>query len=134
MDAIELTWPGGTHEFCLRLGELRTLQDRCDAGPEEILNRFRLGNWRVNDLIEPLRLGLIGAGLAKEEARELVVPLLDQYPLADFKMAAHAVLAHALLGPMDDNEDQDDASGEAVAREEDETGAGSSLASTETAL
>lgn len=98
-----MVWPGGEHEFALRLGEMRRLQESCDAGPEEILNRLRRGGWRVNDLIEPLRLGLIGSGaMTNSEAGPFVTQLFEQHPLAEFRIAALAVMAHALYGPADD--------------------------------
>lgn len=102
MDAISVVWPGGEHRFALRLGELRRLQDTCRAGPEEVFNRLRTGAWRVDDLIEPLRLGLIGGGMDEAEAGPMVINLFDQHPKADFKFAAHKVLLASLLGPEDD--------------------------------
>lgn len=96
-------WPGGEHRFQLRLGELRALQKSCDAGPEEVFNRLRLGRWRVDDVIEPLRLGLIGAGeMSSAEAGPLVTKLLDQHPLAAFKLPALVVMQRALFGEEDD--------------------------------
>lgn len=101
---IELTWHGGCHDFALRLGELRQLQDTCGAGPEEVLNRLRNGQWRVNDVIEPIRLGLVGSGeLSSKEAGPLVINLIEQgFPLVDFKLIALAVLMAALVGVEDD--------------------------------
>ena len=69
---ITLVWPGGEHTFALRLGELRALQGACDAGPEQILNRMIAGAWRVDDIIETIRLGLIGGGMRDKDARDLV--------------------------------------------------------------
>jgi hypothetical protein len=69
---ITLVWPGGEHTFALRLGELRALQGACDAGPEQILNRIIAGVWRVDDIVETVRLGLIGGGMPDGEARKLV--------------------------------------------------------------
>ena len=111
MNTGPLQWPGGEHDFALKLGQLRALQDACDAGPEEILNRLRLGRWRVNDLIETIRLGLIGGGMADSEARKLLMPLIEQQPLIEFKLTAIAILAAALLGVADDpvGEDQGEA-------------------------
>lgn len=115
MSATEIKWPGGEHEFRLGLGELRALQDHCKAGPERILARLRTGDWYVDDLIEPLRLGLMGAGMAKKDARDLVVPLIEQHALAEFKLAATLVMMHALLRPAVEAEDPEDAPGETMA-------------------
>lgn len=93
-----IQWPGGEHDFALPLGQLRALQTACDAGPEEVFNRLRTGRWRVADITETLRLGLIGAGMDSAAAQKLVAPLLDLHPLIDFKLTAITVLAAALLG------------------------------------
>ncbi|WP_299734652.1 gene transfer agent family protein [uncultured Roseobacter sp.] len=94
-----LHWPGGEHDFALNLGQLRALQDATDSGPEEVLNRLRLGNWRVNDLIDTIRLGLVGSdAMSKEDASKTVLALFDQHPKVEFKLTAIAILAAALLG------------------------------------
>lgn len=124
---IRLNWTGGEHDFALRLGELRALQDACDAGPEEIFNRLRLGTWRVDDVIEPLRLGLIGSGaMPSAQAGPFVSKIADQNPPIALKMTAFAILQDALLGPEDDPVGEEQ--GEAPPREN-----GASAQSTETA-
>lgn len=105
MEAIKLTWPGGEHEFALRIVELRALQKNTDAGPEEIFNRLRLGTWKSDDLTQTVRWGLIGAGMDKGQATDLVMSLIDLHPLMQFKLTALAILAHSLLGDMDGNEE-----------------------------
>lgn len=103
MNTGPLHWPGGEHDFALPLGQLRALQDATDSGPEEIFNRLRLGNWRVNDLMDTIRLGLVGSGeMDKKEASRIVVALFDQHPIVDFKLTAIAILAAALFGIEDD--------------------------------
>lgn len=103
MDSITLNWAGGEHEFALRIGELRALQQNCDAGPEEVLNRIRLGTWKIDDLIEPIRLGLVGSGAMNgPEAGKFVTGLFDKHPKAEFKLTALAILAASLLGVEDD--------------------------------
>lgn len=102
MDARSLIWPGGEHAFALRMGEWRALQEKCDAGPEEVFNRIRLGRWRLDDLVETIRLGLVGGGMPAEDARKLVLQLFDLHPPIEFKMTAHAILGLFLIGPGDD--------------------------------
>jgi hypothetical protein len=99
MHSITLPWIGGEHEFALRLGELRALQDKTDAGPLELMHRIVEGRWRVDDLIETLRLGLIGAGMERGEAGQLVTRLFERHPLTAFALPAQAVLIAALTGP-----------------------------------
>ena len=87
-----------------------------DAGPEEIFNRLRLGMWRVDDVIEPLRLGLIGSkAMTASEAGPFVSRLINQVPIMEFKMAAISVLASALL--IDEADPVGEAEGVAPARE-----------------
>lgn len=94
----ELNWLGGEHDFALRIGELRALQDKLDAGPEEVLNRLRFGTWRIDDLIEVVRLGLIGAEMDKDEAKALVMKVFDLHPPIAFKLVALRILSSELLG------------------------------------
>lgn len=102
MQSVTVTWPGGSHPFRLRLGELRALQEARDAGPEEIFNRLRAGRWRADDVIQVLRWGLVGGGMESDRAAQLVTPLIDLHPLAEFKLPALAVLSASLFGPPDD--------------------------------
>lgn len=100
---VVLNWPGGEHEFALRLGELRKVQDSCKAGPEQILNRLIDGTWLIDDLIEPIRLGLIGSGaMEQSQAGPLVTRMFEQHSRVAFKLTAIAVMADALHGPEDD--------------------------------
>ncbi|RHZ96460.1 gene transfer agent family protein [Cereibacter sphaeroides] len=103
MDAKTLHWPGGEHRFLLRIGELRALQRNCDAGPEEVFNRLRFGKWRVDDIIEPIRLGLIGSGeMTADEAGPFVALRMQQHPPVQFKLTALAIMSHSLMGDPDD--------------------------------
>lgn len=96
------TWRGGVHDFALRIGELRGLQEKLDSGPEEILNRIRMGNWRIEDLMYVLRFGLVGAGMDGEEAKKIVTMVFDEVPILEFKLDALHILSTALLGPAED--------------------------------
>jgi hypothetical protein len=105
MQTLKLSWPGGEHEFALRIGELRALQGAVGAGPEEVFNRLRVGNWRADDLTQVLKWGLVGGGMEKGQAAQLVTSLIDLHPLMQFKLAALAVMGHALLGDLDGDEE-----------------------------
>lgn len=101
MPSIDLVWAGGEHPFELRLGELRALQQHCDAGPPWVLRRLQSGQWHVDDVVQPIRLGLIGGGMAEPEARKLV----DRHvvtPLGNFVLLAVAILTPSLFGEADD--------------------------------
>jgi hypothetical protein len=97
-----LTWGGGEHAFALRIGELRALQQKCDAGPERVLRRIASGDWQVDDLLTVIRLGLKGGGLGESEASRLVEAAVLTTSLIDLKVTAHLVLSAALVGVKDD--------------------------------
>lgn len=99
---VEITWAGGEHEFLLTIELLRALQEKCDAGPAHVLNRLSSARWHVDDVIQPIRLGLEGGGMSKEEARKLVKLHVEDAPLSLSVMTAQAVLASALFGTQDD--------------------------------
>lgn len=131
MRSVDITWAGGEHAFCLKIGELRALQDFCDAGPQHILQRLATGHWRVDDVVSTIRLGLEGGGMEKAEARELVRKHVEAGALAEFVMTAQAILMAALYGPEDDTIDPGEpTAGEATGSPADD---GDSPASTEAA-
>lgn len=107
MEAITLSWIGGEHPFCLPLGGIRAVQERCDAGPEQLLQRMSLGHWRVDELVEIIRQGLIGGGMPMPDATRLVADMAELHPLIELKMPAFEVLRHALTGPADDKPGKD---------------------------
>jgi hypothetical protein len=103
MGTIYLTWPGGHDAFRLRLGEIRALQDATNAGPEEIFNRIRAGRWKIDELIQVIRFGLVGSeAMNASAAAQKVTPLFDLHPASEFKVAALAILGAALFGVEDD--------------------------------
>ncbi len=104
MDALTKIWEGGEHSFALRMRDLRALQEKCDAGPEHIMNRIRTGEWEVDDVYETIRLGLIGGGMAVDEANTLCRKVFERcHILRDgLKLDALAILMFSLLGPPDD--------------------------------
>lgn len=93
----------GEYEFRLRIGELITLQEKCDAGPYAIAARLSDGTWRVQDIRETLRLGLVGAGTKQEDARRLIEQHVDRVPLADNVGNAQAVVLSAVIGVDDES-------------------------------
>jgi len=104
-----IVWRGGAHRFRLGLGELRRLQRNCNAGPEQVFNRLRGGAWMIDDLIEPIRLGLIGSGeMTESEAGPEVTKILEQYPPVELKLTAAEILARAIFGHPEDEGDEDE--------------------------
>lgn len=113
--ARDLTWSGGEHAFDLKIEHLRALQDACDAGPEWVLSRLMTKQWRVEDVVATIRLGLEGGGMAKDAARKLVVQHVEARPLTLSVLTAQAVLMIALYGDPDDQPGEADAGGESRA-------------------
>lgn len=102
MRGVDITWAGGEHTFLLTIDLLRALQDKCDAGPQHILERLASGRWLVNDITETIRFGLEGGGLAKDKARELVRLHVEDRPLTESVLIAQGILMASLFGPGDD--------------------------------
>lgn len=95
---MDVTWAGGEHTFALPIELLRAMQDKCDAGPAWILARLASKQWLVDDVVQPIRLGLEGGGMPKEDARKLVRKYVEDRPLTESVITAHTVLAAALYG------------------------------------
>lgn len=109
---IELTWADGTYLFALKLKQIEELQRLCGAGLGEIAQRLLVERrWRVCDVVETIRLGLIGGGLPAVRARELVDTYVDGHPLADPRdpanhlMTAQAVITAAYFGVAETTEE-----------------------------
>jgi hypothetical protein len=108
----EMTWPGGEHAFRLGIGELRAIEQRCDAGCFVVMMRLLSSQCKIDDVLSPIRLGLIGGGMAEKEAQRLVDGVLSEtaspYTLT---VTAAEILRRFLMW---DGEDQPE-SGEQVA-------------------
>lgn len=100
--AVTFEWADGEHKFRLGIGQLAELQEKCDAGPAWIYNRLRDESWRVADITETIRLGLIGGGMPAEKAGPLVRRYVTNRPLNDSVPVAMAVLAVLLVGVPDE--------------------------------
>lgn len=101
--SIAFDWADDSYRFCLRIGELRELQEKRDAGPLELFNRIVSHTWRVDDLREIIRLGLIGGGMQPVEALRLVRAYVDPpRPLMESVDPALAILTAALRGVDDE--------------------------------
>jgi hypothetical protein len=69
---------GEEREFCLRIGELMELEEKRDAGAAVLLARLSFSQWRVADVVETIRYGLIGGGLDATTASRLVRQFVEQ--------------------------------------------------------
>ncbi|QBX38671.1 gene transfer agent family protein [Brevundimonas sp. S30B] len=99
---ISLAFGGEERSFRLPIGRLRPLQEKVDAGPMELLQRFAAGTWRVDDLRETILQGLIGGGLDQAKASRLVIDYFDDQPLQPFVTLAQAIIMAAVVGAEDE--------------------------------
>ncbi len=100
-----IIWHGGEHDFCIAaIGNMLALEEYCKAGFAVIYGRLASGNWYVNDVREPIRLGLIGGGMKPDDAMNIVKASVDGNPrgLAESVITAMAVLEAAIIGVPDD--------------------------------
>lgn len=111
-----LVWDGGEHPFRLGIGELRALQSATGVGPLFLLGRITGSQWFVDDIIETVRLGLIGGGMDPSEAKRLTdrVFIENTPALHRSMLLATRVLRDAVMGEPDDPAG-DDPSGELTA-------------------
>lgn len=103
-------WKGGEHTFKLRIGEFRALQSATGVGPLFLLGRIAGSQWFVDDIIETVRLGLIGGGVEDTAAKKLVDKVLVDNPTEIFKHAPLAlyILKASLMGDDSDPVGEDD--------------------------
>ncbi|THK38104.1 gene transfer agent family protein [Ensifer sp. MPMI2T] len=96
--AIDLDWGDSTYRFALRWGELAELQERVDAGPYVVLHRLHSHQWRIEDISNVIRLGLIGGGMEPAAALRKVRTYVESRPPLENHSHALAILSAGLLG------------------------------------
>lgn len=99
---IELVFGDGKHRFRLAIGELGDLEKATGLGPFELFEKFIAKRWRVGEIREVIRIGLIGGGMSKMEAVELVDEHIDDWPWVENVSIALEVLNAALAGDPND--------------------------------
>lgn len=101
--SVKLDFAGDERTFRLAYGELRELQEVCDAGPLHILNALRSQTWRIEYVRETIRLGLIGGGMTPGEALDKTRRYVEQLPdWAANSIVAALILSEAILGHPDE--------------------------------
>lgn len=106
---IELPWADGAgaggdgkYPFRLAISQLEELQEKCDAGPQQIMRRLSDGTWRTYDVRETIRIGLIGGGMEPAKALSLTKRYVDERPLAENVVTAQFVIMAAVVGVPDE--------------------------------
>lgn len=89
----------GTYSFRLALGQWQELQEKTGIGPLALYVRLLDRSWRIEDLRETVRLGLIGGGITPAEAMKLVVRYVDERPLIESVPLALTIITASLFPP-----------------------------------
>lgn len=99
--SIILEWSGKRRVFRLALGQIFRLQEATGLGPYDLATRVSGDDFRVSDISEIIRIGLIGGGTDVDEAYRLVDGIERTAPINEIAVA-RAVISAALIGPQDD--------------------------------
>ena len=99
---ITLTWGDGDYDFRLGWGQLAELQEKTNAGPYVVLTRLYDGTWRVEDISNVIRLGLIGGGMKPTDALNKVRIYVEARPPIENTQTAIAITAAGLMGADDE--------------------------------
>ncbi|WP_236775172.1 gene transfer agent family protein [Agrobacterium tumefaciens] len=106
---VSFDWADGTYSFRLAWGELGELQEKCDAGPYLVLQRLHSGAWRIEDITNIIRLGLIGGGMEPAPALKLARRYVEDRPPMENLVPAQVILSAALTGTPEERVGEDDA-------------------------
>lgn len=91
-----VVWAGGEHLFRLGIGELRAIEQATDAGISVVLMRLLGQQWKIDDVLSPIRLGLIGGGMEAADAKRTLDRALDSASPYALAITAAAVLSRFL--------------------------------------
>lgn len=99
-----LDWGDSTYTFRLGIGELEEHDEKIaegrpvgyPSGPLAVLSRLWEGTWKVADVRETIRLGLVGGGAPAPQALKLVRRYVDEAPLLPNVGLAVLILSEAL--------------------------------------
>lgn len=92
----------GEYDLCLKIGQLIELQEKTGVGPYILAQRLVDGSFRVQDVIETIRLALIGGGLDPRSAYTLTSRYLVEGSLFTYVQPASEVVFAALMGVPDE--------------------------------
>lgn len=95
----------GKYDLCLKIEQLILLQEKTGVGPYVLQQRLMMAEWYVADIIETLRLALIGGGMAPREAYNLVTTYCVEGELAKYSILAYNAIYAALHGAPEEDEE-----------------------------
>jgi hypothetical protein len=84
----------GEQAFRLAHGELVELDEKLEVGPHVLFEHLTLGTWRVGQVREVLRVGLIGGGMKPDRAAAMVRRYVEEVP----DWVKNAAIARLVVG------------------------------------
>lgn len=102
-----INWCCGEHPFRLRIGEAEALDDLTKDGIADFLRRLLAGKEhgslayspvKQREVIDGIRLGLIGGGMAPEEARKLALRAWEEGDFGELVLICASVIGLCLSG------------------------------------
>ncbi|WP_273688459.1 GTA-gp10 family protein [Ketogulonicigenium vulgare] len=113
-----VNWACGEHAFRLRIGEAEALDDLTPQGVADLRYRLRTGLARggpsyapvkVREMVDCLRLGLVGAGMDAKVARELALRGIEEADFAEVTAIAYHIVTDFLSGKDHDQPEKTEA-------------------------
>lgn len=96
-------WGDGDNTFRLPVAGIEELEDVTKKGAERIMYDVRSADWRVKDLRQTLRIGLIHGGLSPVDAELKVRRYFDErFAFLEHKVPVMRILQASLLPRLDD--------------------------------
>jgi hypothetical protein len=97
--SVTLSWGDGEHLFNLRMpSQIEELEEKSGCGIAEVFGRLREGRWKLADVRETIRIGLIGGGKTPQQALALVKRYVDERPLAESVIVAQMTVMATIVG------------------------------------
>jgi hypothetical protein len=96
--SCEIAFDGRRTLFKLAWRELMKIQEACDAGPYVVLDRLLSGRWRLQDISEVIKWGLIGGGMPQADALKLVESEVEGRRPIENLIIAQTILGAGLVG------------------------------------
>lgn len=114
--SVTQDWADGTYTFRLGLAEIEEIERKFDKSLFVLASDLRLRTAKAIEIVDVLRVGLIGGGTKPAQALALVRRYVDERPLEENRDAAYAVVLAGLTrvhasGERDDEPGEADAAG-----------------------
>lgn len=97
-----VTWAGEERSFAMPIGGLRELQEITGVGPMETLTRLKTGAWKIEDVREPIRIGLLRGGMKSDMVAAIVKANVDEGDLLEAVLCAQVLVFKGISGPASD--------------------------------